>query len=103
MVIAGDPRRSVVQVHGELDAATAPDLAQYLDAVIAVHPGDVVLDLAELQLMDSTGVQVILDGLARLRAAGRDLVLREPSPPVRKTLEACGVCCVLAIDDGHAT
>ena len=59
--------RAVVVTRGELDLATAPELE-------AAHPGaldggqDVVVDLRELEFMDSTGLRVLVAAHARARA-----------------------------------
>jgi hypothetical protein len=54
--------------------ATAPELA---DALSEAHGGcvAVILDLSELEFMDSTGLQTILSAHARLAEAGCRLVL----------------------------
>jgi anti-anti-sigma factor len=77
-------------VAGELDLATAPLLADHLAAVGA--PGaDVVLDLAGLTFLDSSGVTLLL-GAAR-RAARDGWALRVAGLPehARRVLELCGV------------
>lgn len=91
MVLTNEDQLAVLQLSGELDLATAPELEQYLEAVTSVHSGDVELDLANLEFMDSTGLDVIVRAARQLRARRRDLVLRSPSPLVRTTLEVCGV------------
>ena len=54
----GDGSRQFV-VRGELDLATAPQLEEAL--VSAIEAGDeVVLDLRELEFMDSSGVRVLV-------------------------------------------
>jgi anti-sigma B factor antagonist len=68
-----------VQVTGELDLATSPQLRQTLqEAQRSVRL--VVLDLRELSFMDGSGVHVILD-VARdaRREGGRLLLVRGPA------------------------
>jgi anti-sigma B factor antagonist len=68
-----------VRVTGELDIATAPQLAQMLGRA-EERCQRVVLDLRQVAFMDSSGVRVILDANLRANAAGRRLVLvRGPS------------------------
>ena len=58
-----------VVVSGELDIATAPRLAAEVDA--AVRPGtSIVVDLADVTFMDSSGLRAILAGHAAARAHG---------------------------------
>jgi anti-sigma B factor antagonist len=63
-----------VRVTGELDIATAPQLAEMLGQA-EERCQRVVLDLRELAFMDSSGVHVILEASHRATAAGRGLVL----------------------------
>jgi len=64
---------------GELDIATAPQLAEMLGQA-EERCQRVVLDLRELTFMDSAGVHAIIDATLRATAAGRRLVLvRGPS------------------------
>jgi len=68
-----------VRVTGELDIATAPQLAEMLGRA-EERCQRMVLDLRQVTFMDASGVHVILDAALRANAAGRRLVLvRGPS------------------------
>jgi anti-anti-sigma factor len=68
-----------VRVTGELDIATAPQLAEMLGRA-EERCRRIVLDVRQVTFMDSSGVHVILDANVRANAAGRRLVLvRGPS------------------------
>ncbi|MDQ6748857.1 MAG: STAS domain-containing protein, partial [Candidatus Dormibacteraeota bacterium] len=68
-----------VGVTGELDIATAPQLAEMLGRA-EQRCQRVVLDLRQVTFMDSAGVHVILEASVRADAAGRRLVVvRGPS------------------------
>ncbi|MGZ4269163.1 MAG: STAS domain-containing protein [Solirubrobacteraceae bacterium] len=84
-----DAGRLLVAVRGELDLATAPQLEQTL--MEAIEEGrDVVLDLRELEFMDSSGVRVLV--VAHSRADGRfGLVPAGPKSPVTKILAIAGL------------
>jgi anti-sigma B factor antagonist len=75
-----------VRVTGELDIATAPQLAETLRQA-EEHCQRVVLDLRELTFMDSVGVHVLLDANLRANAAGRGLVLVRGPSQVDRVLE----------------
>jgi anti-anti-sigma factor len=80
---------------GELDLSTVP-LAERGLAPSRSAEGITVLDLSQLTFMDSSGVRLILELLADHRAQGRDLILIDPTGPVRRLfdileLEANGV------------
>jgi anti-anti-sigma factor len=69
--------RAVVVPRGELDLATAPRL----DEVVHAHLGaghDVVVDLRELDFMDSTGLRVLVAAHARARTDGTRFAITRP-------------------------
>jgi len=80
--------RSLLRCRGELDAATAPVLAEALDRL---GTADVSLDLAEVSFMDSAGVQVIAGVTRRLSASGGSLDVRAVSPVVERVLVITGL------------
>jgi len=77
--------RPVVVARGELDVATTESLQKaVIDAIAGGSP--VVLDLAGISFMDSTGLAGLI-ALRRVDAVGDRLVLRRPSEAVRRVLE----------------
>ena len=74
-------------VIGEFDMATAPDLGCHIDR----GHTDVVLDLANLILLDSSGLHAIEDTAVRLRPAGRVLRIRSPSARTRWLIDVSEV------------
>jgi anti-anti-sigma factor len=89
--------RDVVRlaVEGELDLATVPVLAEHLEVAGA---GEVVLDLAALTFLDSSGIALLI-GLSR-RADREAWALRIVGTPdhARATLALCGLVDVLPLD-----
>ena len=61
---------TVLQIRGALDAVSAFDLRPQVDALAAERPGRVVVDLSELNLIDSTGVGLLVSLYKRLREGG---------------------------------
>jgi len=82
----------VVGVSGELDVATAPDLERLVGALIERGHTEVVLDLADLGFLDSSGLEVVAHLSARLRRRGAVLKARGLSERTRRilTLSAMG-------------
>jgi anti-anti-sigma factor len=84
--------RAVVAVRGELDLATSPELEQAvlerLDAGQAV-----VLDLRELQFMDSSGLAVLVTAHTRAADGGPDFAIVRPPAggEVAKILDIAGI------------
>jgi anti-anti-sigma factor len=74
-------------VAGELDLLTAPKLAARVGGLVRREPGDVVVDLAETQFIDSTGLAVLLNVQRRLERRGRHLRVRCDDGPVRRVIE----------------
>src|SRR5919107_788099 len=60
--------RAYLSFRGELDLATAPDLEQLVNQSLDAGR-DVVVDLRDLEFMDSSGIRVLVAAHAR---AGRD-------------------------------
>jgi anti-sigma B factor antagonist len=70
-----EPDTAVVTVRGEIDITTAPVLIDALLPVLEDNSGPVVIDLSAVPFMDSTGVQLLVDTLRRLRPHGRRLTI----------------------------
>lgn len=85
-----DGARTVVVLRGEHDLGTARTLARALAESIADSPGDVVVDLSEVEFMDAAIVAELARARDQMRARSRALVLRAPSPIALRILEICG-------------
>lgn len=88
----------VLRLHGELDMATSPVLTEAFVAAIDGGGKAMVVDLASLRFMDSTGIAVLLAASRRADEAGYSFVVRSPRRPVLKALRLTGVDRILAID-----
>lgn len=78
-----------VVASGDIDAHTCPDLATALSPL----PGtdDVMLDVADVTFMDSSGLRVLISAHKDAEAAGRRLVIERPSTAVERILEVSGL------------
>jgi anti-sigma B factor antagonist len=59
-----------LRISGELDALTAPEVRSTMDGIVADRPREVVIDLSELRLIDSSGVGALVSLYKRARAQG---------------------------------
>jgi len=88
-----------VELVGELDIATADTLRRVLlDLVVAQAERTVVLDLSELEFVDSTGLSVFIDAHKRLVSEGGSLRLYGPRPGVSKVMSITGVSQLIPVD-----
>lgn len=68
--ISDDQTTTVLRIRGELDALSAPELRPALDAIVEERRSDIVVDLSELRLIDSSGVGALVSLYKRIRATG---------------------------------
>jgi anti-sigma B factor antagonist len=87
------PRADVVliAVSGELGIASAPELEQALDQIRPELTKLVIVDLRELEFMDSTGLSIIVRAHQRLSESNCELTLIKGQPQVQRLLDLTGV------------
>jgi anti-sigma B factor antagonist len=88
---AGDAAGAVVLVAGELDFGTAAPLRDALVDLGDRGTTPIVLDLARVDFIDSSGVSLLVQAKQRADAEGSELVLRQPAARVRRVLEVTGL------------
>ncbi len=89
----------VIAVSGEIDVATAPQLRETLQGVIARGSTTIVLDLLGVTFLDSTALGVLVGALKRCREAGGDLHIVVAEPRILKIFEITGLTNVFTIVD----
>jgi anti-sigma B factor antagonist len=65
----------VLEVTGEIDVYTAPQLRERLITLVEGGDRQVVVDLSRVDFLDSTGLGVLVGALKRLRSAEGELSL----------------------------
>jgi anti-sigma B factor antagonist len=68
--ITDDQTTRVLRIRGELDALSAPELRPALDALVEERHDDIVVDLSDLRLIDSSGVGALVSLYKRIRGNG---------------------------------
>ncbi len=92
--------RTVVTVTGEIDVYTAPDLRERLNGLVAEGRYDLVVDLSDLDFLDSTGLGVLVSALKRVRSHDGALRLVCHEDKILKVFRITGLTKVFPI---HAT
>ena len=77
---------SFVALSGRLDVRAAADIRLELAEAVDSGDGELVLDLAELEAVDATGLGVLVGAHRRAQRAGRTLVLSDVPDPVSRLL-----------------
>ncbi len=88
---------TVIHVRGEIDMATAGRLRD----VIEPHMGPkqtIILDLSEVEFMDSSCLKVLVQARGRLSENGGSLILRNPSRAAHRVLTVAGASDLLETD-----
>jgi len=94
-----EPQAIVMQLHGELDVASAPELERELMQVADDDVQLIVLDLRELEFMDSTGLRAVLMANQAAGDAGRRFGLVKGPEQVQRLLSLTRVADRLVIAD----
>lgn len=82
---------TVVALRGEADRATVHIVRDALNEVIAGGDGDVIVDLAQTEFMDTAALRTVLWARETLGGTGRQLTLRSPSRSARRLLGVFGL------------
>lgn len=83
--------RIVLGLHGELDLVGAPRLQTEIEDPGFEKTAMVVLDLQNLQFIDSAGLRVILSAHERAQTRGQDFALTRSTQQVQRLLSIAGV------------
>jgi len=87
-----------LEVCGEVDMATAPELERELLRLLSGPARIVTVDLSSTSFMDSQGLHALAAGLGTARANGTAMALRAPTPGVRRVLEISGADQLFQLD-----
>lgn len=87
-----------MSLEGELDLASARQMEERLAAIEDRRPSRLVIDLARLQFIDSTGLRLLLQADARAREQQYELVLRPGEPSIQRVFEVTGALDILSFE-----
>lgn len=89
-----------IRLEGELDHHTAEQLRHQVNMVLqqqAVH--HILLNLGQLQFMDSSGLGVILGRYKQITSLGGEMVVCSISPEVRRLFEMSGMFKIIRMEE----
>ena len=93
------PPWTVLTVGGDLDVVGAPDLRQAVVSAVADGCRRLILDISDLDFVDSFGLGAVVGALKRLRQRGGELALVCPSRRVRRVFEICDLDRIITFHD----
>ncbi len=90
---------AVVAPSGEIDVAAAPALRDALGRLVDEGTTRVVVDLDDVDFIDSTGLGVLVGAVRRARSAEGDLRLVCTNPRILKVFDVTGLDDVFVIGE----
>ena len=81
----------VIELEGEVDVYTAPQLKHQMISILEGGANELVVDLTNVEYLDSTALGVLIGGLKRMRERDGNMVLVCPSPRIRRVFEITGL------------
>ncbi|MBT2232857.1 STAS domain-containing protein [Nonomuraea sp. NEAU-A123] len=98
MRVRGDPRAQVVRIGARLDAGTSARVRTRLHDAVDSGEGDLILDLSKLEMIDATGLGVLVGTHRRAISVERRLVLRGVPPRIMRILAVTRLNRVLPVE-----
>ncbi|MGH2705378.1 MAG: STAS domain-containing protein [Actinomycetota bacterium] len=89
----------VLRVRGEIDVYTAPALERAITEQLDLESPRIVMDLAEVSFVDSTGLLAMIGGVRKARERNGSLVLVRPSTRLQHVLRITDLESILPVFD----
>jgi anti-sigma B factor antagonist len=99
VAVRGTNAATVIAVSGELDLASSPALEEELDRIAGSDAAVMIVDLRELEFMDSTGLSVLVRAHQRAEELGKRFGLVNGSAQVQRLLTLTGLADRLTLPD----
>lgn len=90
---------AVVEVEGEVDVFTAPKLREQIIGLVSAGKERIVVNLAKVGFMDSTGLGVLVGGLKRVKERDGMLALAGAHGTVLRVLNVTGLNTIFPLFD----
>ena len=97
--VSADGRPSVLELEGEFDLDTVPEIDRFLRRTLGplYHQEHLVIDLAKTTFIDSSFIAFLVRLSAAQRAKRRELLLVRPEGQVRKVFGIVGLANVVPV------
>jgi anti-sigma B factor antagonist len=82
---------AILTLRGDLDAHTTKDLEAAISELFAVNQHKLIVDLANVNYMSSSGASLLLSAQAEARETAGDVVLLQPTANIRYVLDLLGL------------
>jgi anti-sigma B factor antagonist len=88
-----------LDLHGDIDLATAPALSDRLGDLARDHALLVIVNLADVEFLDSSGLRALVYGARAIEEAGGRLLVEGASGAVARILELTDLLQRLSVTD----
>lgn len=89
--------RATLRLVGEVDFYNAGRLGEAMEDLQRSGASTIVVDMARLEFIDSSGLHQLVRALRRQRESDGDVMLRAPKPSTRRVLDIVGLSEVFTI------
>ena len=97
MVVSGEAGEVVLS--GRLDVSTVHDVRSAIHAALETGSGDLVIDLRDVEMLDATGLGMLVCAHRKAGRSGRRLVLRNLSPQLQRLLRVSRLNRILVVEE----
>jgi anti-sigma B factor antagonist len=77
----------LIQASGEIDVSNCQELRDAIEGAYSEHPGNILVDMSDVNYLDSSGLGVFIGVYGDMRTSGHRLILTEPRENVAKLLK----------------
>jgi anti-anti-sigma factor len=83
-------RPNGLRLVGDIDAAGVDELVSHLDPLPDTE-SDIIIDLADVTFIDSSGFRTLIEAHQRAESLGRRVMMADPSPAVKRLFDISGL------------
>lgn len=86
-----DGNRCNISLRGDVDAASAAVLREELTSLADLGYKDIVIDMQDVDFIDSSGIGVLMGAVLRAKRVGGSIGLRNVGAPILQIFELLGI------------